>query len=135
MKRLTFTLLALTSLAALAGDLTYSSRIQDEDSDLVIAHKAAVSQNRLEHGNSYLNLTTSGTTTLAGPLTLDRVIVATGGTASSVVLTEVSGTTSTLIATIATTTPNTFTLGLRVTGTLRAVTTGAAPANLTLSYR
>jgi type II secretory pathway pseudopilin PulG len=125
----------IVSTKAEAADLTYSSPVQTGDSALVRDNKAAAAITRLEFGNRYLNIATNGTNNISGPVVVDRVIIATAGTTSSLVLSDVTTSSTTTIATISTTSQAAIPLGIRTEGTLRAVTAGGAPADVTLSYR
>jgi hypothetical protein len=129
--------LALLSVSAVlvAADLAYDSIPQSGDSDLVIRNKQAVAMARLEFGNSYLNVTTNGTNNITGPVVLDRVVVGTAGSNSTLIVSEVTSTATNTVATITTAAQAALPLGVRVEGTLRAVAAGDAAANVTLSYR
>jgi hypothetical protein len=129
MLALLFALVALLwTPKARAADLSYSTLTpQTGDTDLQIAHKGAIAT----APRLWTNLTTSGTFTVAAA-TLDRVIVGTSGTTSQVVLKDGTNT----IATATTTTQIALPFSLALSsGTLTAITTGGAPANLTITYR
>jgi F0F1-type ATP synthase membrane subunit c/vacuolar-type H+-ATPase subunit K len=127
---------AVTGLStAQAQDLTYSTRIQTGDSALVRDNKANVAITRLEFGNSALNITANGTNNITNSAVVERLVVGTAGATSAVVISDVAGGATNVIATIGTTNQNTFSLGVRISGVLRAVTTGGTPANVTLIYR
>ncbi len=134
-----FTFIGLLGLilvaAAFAADLTYTTAPQSGDSDLVLRNKGLVAMARLERGNTYANVSTNGTNNYTGPVILDRLVVGTAGATSTLTLSDVSTSATNAIATISTTNQVSLPLGVRVEGTLRAVTAGGTPANVTLSYR
>jgi len=132
------TLMVLLFLAigvVCAQELAYTTAPLSGDSDLVLRNKQAVAISRMERGNTSLNITANGTNNVAGPVVLDRVVVGTAGATSVLVLSEVTASATNAIATISTTNQASLHLNVRVAGTLRAVTTGGTPANLTLGYR
>lgn len=120
---------------AFAADLTYPDTVQSGDSQLIRDNKQAVAITRLEYGNAFLNTASNGTNNISGPLTLDKVIIATGGTASTLTLTEVTASATNNIAVFSSVAQASLPVNLRISGTLRAVTAGDAPANVVLSYR
>jgi hypothetical protein len=125
----------VTLPAAHAQDLTYSNRIQTGDSGLVRDNKARVAMTRLEYGNSALNITNNATNNVTNAVVLDRVVVGTAGATSAVVVSDVTASATNVITTIGTTNQIVWPLGVRLSGTLRAVTTGGTPANVTVIYR
>lgn len=125
----------LSPAPALAQDLTYSNRIQAGDSSLVRENKARVSINRLEFGNSALNITNAATNNITNAVVLERVVVGSAGTGSTLVLSDVTASATNVIATLTTTAQTQLMFGVRLSGTLRAVTAGGTNANLTLIYR
>lgn len=127
---------AIIANQAFAADLTYSSRVQTGDTPTVIGNKSATAISRLEFGNNWTNITANGTNSLGAGVTLDRVQVNTSGTTSTLVLREVTSAGATnVIATASTTAQGTLDYGIRVTGTLQAVSAGGAAHNVTISYR
>ena len=119
--------------SAMAADLEYTSLPQTGDSELILRNKQAVAATRLEFGNSYLNVATTGTNNIAGPVVLDRVVVGTAGVGATLSLLDVTASGTTTIATMSTAAQASLSLGVRVSGTLRAITSGTA--SVTLSYR
>lgn len=130
---LVVTILSLAGVQA--QDLTYTNRIQTGDSSLVRENKARVSMNRLEFGNSALNITNAATNNITNAVVLDRVVVGTAGTGSTLVLSDVTASATNVIATLTTTAQTQLMFGVRLSGTLRAVTAGGTNANVTLIYR
>jgi hypothetical protein len=130
---LVVTILSLAGVQA--QDLTYTNRIQAGDSSLVRDNKARVSMNRLEFGNSALNITNAATNNITNAVVLDRVVVGTAGTGSTLVLSDVTASATNVIATLTTTAQTQLMFGVRLSGTLRAVTAGGTNANVTLIYR
>lgn len=130
-------MLAVLALAAIAyaADLAYTSLPQTGDSDLIIRNKQALAITRLEFGNSNVNITGNGTNNVTGPVVLDQVVIGTAGANSTLTLSEVTASATNAIGTFSTTAQASLRLNVRVNGTLRAVTTGSTPANITLSYR
>ena len=131
MKHLSSLLMAVALAAAVpvfAGDLSYTTLVpQTGDTELVIAHKHSLNL----APRKWSNVTTSGTIAIPAVM-LDRVVINSPGTASQVVLTD--GTTA--IATLATTGQASLPFGIVLaSGTLTSVTSGSAPANLTITYR
>jgi hypothetical protein len=140
MKKIILLVVALVvTILSLAGvqaqDLTYTNRIQAGDSSLVRDNKARVSMNRLEFGNSALNITNAATNNITNAVVLDRVVVGTAGTGSTLVLSDVTASATNVIATLTTTAQTQLMFGVRLSGTLRAVTAGGTNANVTLIYR
>ena len=136
--KISFILLTLTAAAcsAFAEDLSYSPLIpQAGDTELVIQHKAQVSQAKLANGDSFANVITSGTAPIViatGAGSLQSLIVNTGQANSSVVVK--SGTN--IVATVATATSGVMLrYNVRFTDGLSVIVTGTDAPDLTFTWR
>lgn len=154
-------LMLLCLALAEASDLSYPTLIpQNGDTELVIQHKAEVSQAKLANGATWSNVVTtlsgttvtitSGTTTVAtggtvtsgtmllttGTGVLERVIVNQGGAGDKVLLLDGTDSGGTAIGTVtAATAPNSVTYGVRYTTGLTVISTGTNSSDVTVTYR
>lgn len=131
-----FLLLTLAAAGfAFAEDLSYSPLIpQAGDTELVIQHKAQVSQAKLANGDNFANVTTSGTAAVVvatGTGTLQSLIINTAQAASGVVIK--TGTTT--IATVDTASKGQLHYNVRFTEGLSVIVSGTAAPDLTFTWR
>jgi hypothetical protein len=119
-----------------ASTLTYSPLApQTGDSDLIIAHKAAVAQTSLAGGNSFAHISTATTTVVkASPGVLDKIQVNTVGSASTITIYDnASAGSGTVIASGVGTSLVTFNYNVATANGITIVTTGTP--DITVSYR
>jgi hypothetical protein len=115
---------------ARAGDLTYTVLPQASDSDLIIAHKQAATP----ASNLYSNVSTATTTTCkSGSGVLERIIVNTGASTTTVTVYDNTAGSGTKIATASTTAQGTLIYGCHFGTGLTVVTSGTA--DITVVYR
>jgi len=123
-------LIASIPLSARAGDLSYTTLPQASDSDLIIAHKQAATP----ASNLYSNVSTATTTTCkSGSGVLERIIVNTGASTTTVTVYDNTAGSGTKIATAATTAQGVLIYGCHFGTGLTVVTSGTA--DITVVYR
>jgi hypothetical protein len=130
-RTVTLALLAFGLAAARATDLSYSTPISTGDSPLVMANKQAAAA---VNGDSYHNLTGNATTTVkSGSGVLDRIVVNTAGTSSTVTVYDNTAGSGTKIATASGNAQVVLSYGVHFATGLTIVTTGSP--DITVSYR
>ncbi|TCO87265.1 hypothetical protein EV701_123102 [Chthoniobacter flavus] len=125
-------LLSVLALApsARAGDLSYTTLPQQNDSDLIIAHKLAAAP----ASNLYSNVSTATTTVCkSGSGVLERIIINTGASTSTVTVYDNTAGSGTKIATAATTAQGVLVYGCHFSTGLTIVT--SSTADVTVVYR
>lgn len=145
MKQLRFlTLVGLTACLALAlfappparatdTSLSYTTPIQTSDTPLVIEHKQAVAQ---VNGNSYANITTATTTTVkSGAGVLDKIVVNSAGSGSTITIYDNTAGSGTKIGTATGAAQTTLTYNVHFSTGLTIVTASGSAADITVSYR
>lgn len=116
--------------SARAGDLTYTKLPQSDDSDLIIAHKQAAAP----ASNLYSNVASAATTTCkSGSGVLERIIINTGASTTTVTVYDNTAGSGTKIATAATTAQGVLVYGCHFSTGLTVVTSGTA--DITVVYR
>jgi uncharacterized protein (AIM24 family) len=130
-RTLTLALLALGAIAARATDLTYTTPIATGDSPLVMANKqAAVAVN----GDAFHNLTGNATTTVkTGSGVLERIVINTAGTSSTITVYDNTAGSGTKIATASGNAQTVLSYNVRFATGLTIVTTGSP--DVTVGYR
>lgn len=130
-------LLAIAILLAIinvgyAGDLTYTTLPQASDTALQISNKAAVAAS----SNKYKNITTAATTVVkSGSGILERIIVNSGGSGSTIAIYDNTSAATTLIGTATSASQATLIYGCRFSTGLTIVTASGTAADITVVYR
>lgn len=123
-------LLALT-LGAGAGDLSYTSPIQANESSLTVVNKQAVA---LVNGGSFRNITTNTTTVVKSASgVLERIVVNTAGSSATVTIYDNTAASGTKIGTASANAQGLLTYNAHFATGLTIVTTGAP--DITVVYR
>lgn len=116
--------------AARATDLTYTALPQSGENELELQHKVMMAPS----SNTYANLTSAATTTIkSGSGILEKIVINTGASSTTVTVYDNTAGSGTKIATAATTTQGTLSYGCRFGTGLTVVTSGAA--DITIVYR
>lgn len=132
--RLIMAVIAILAVAvapcAFAADLAYTTLVQDTDSALVAANKAAAVAN----SNTLLPITTATTTAVkASAGILERIVVGTVGSSSTCTVYDALSATGTPVAVINTDSLGTYHFGGRCATGITIVTVGTP--KLTIVYR
>jgi hypothetical protein len=125
-------IVAVLSLApaAFAADLTYTALPGTGDSELVLQHKNLVAS----ASNKYSNVTTATTTVVkSGSGILERIIINTGASTSTITVYDNTAGSGTKIATAATTAQGVLIYGCRFGTGLTVIT--SSTADITVVYR